>query len=519
MDGKAKERGRNKRNQVLIWMNMNRKTNSTANRPEAALIFFTGNEKVRKHPDFAFLLESHLNKIEKLWGNIPVFSNVELPGVSARTGNELEILREIFSTPGEGNEDDYVVLFYNLAPFLDSNIAAQLEELHYKFVAHYTLSENVPPGFAPDLVSRSLLPFITHQKRATLREEMLTNLQDYDVELHFGLPDLRIYRLDLSGANLCSLEKSGGVHRKNPELNFDLLEEYLKNNPALVSQIPACIEVEWTSRSDLYPVWFLRDSSGEAFDLSLKSWKAFLQELSQVASCAYTMVLGGEGDPMKHPDFFQMLAATLKSDSLETLFLETFATQLDPEAFQAIEAMEGSEKITIIVRFSTLDREKYRHLYRGDRFADVKAHLDAMNSLKQEGSVHIPVYVELMRILEVEDEIDAFFKYFDATSLVPLAQKYNTRAHRLPERRVADLSPLDRTFCWHLARDLYVTGEGKIPVCRQDPLAQGQCHTVGDSLLDVIKKHGEWFACSLRGDHASIPAPCLQCDEWYTYIA
>jgi radical SAM protein with 4Fe4S-binding SPASM domain len=83
---------------------------------------------------------------------------------------------------------------------------------------------------------------------------------------------------------------------------------------------------------------------------------------------------------------------------------------------------------------------------------------------------------------------------------------------------VSDLTPIQREFCWHLARDLYVQVNGDVLICKQldgDPIG----NILKDDLGSIWNKGLESFSLSLNGEHQKISAPCLSCDEWYTFNA
>ena len=99
-------------------------------------------------------------------------------------------------------------------------------------------------------------------------------------------------------------------------------------------------------------------------------------------------------------------------------------------------------------------------------------------------------------------------------------QKYNRYIDLLPERRavVLDLNPLHRDFCWHLARDFYLSAEGKVSICKQDPYAKRAPYYSLAKLspLEIWKKQEAYHIASIRGEWDKIPMPCKKCDEWYT---
>ena len=86
----------------------------------------------------------------------------------------------------------------------------------------------------------------------------------------------------------------------------------------------------------------------------------------------------------------------------------------------------------------------------------------------------------------------------------------------MPEKRVSDLTPIKRDFCWHLNRDLYITSDGSVTICKQELQNKiGNLHS--DSIFSIWEKGMKTFSNSLHGNHDKINAPCLTCDEWYTF--
>jgi radical SAM protein with 4Fe4S-binding SPASM domain len=90
----------------------------------------------------------------------------------------------------------------------------------------------------------------------------------------------------------------------------------------------------------------------------------------------------------------------------------------------------------------------------------------------------------------------------------------------LEEKRVSDLTPLKREFCWHLARDLYIHANGDVAVCKQvvnDPKIRSLGNIKTQTFEDIWNKSQSIFQESILGNHHKTGLPCLQCDEWYTF--
>ena len=97
----------------------------------------------------------------------------------------------------------------------------------------------------------------------------------------------------------------------------------------------------------------------------------------------------------------------------------------------------------------------------------------------------------------------------------PLPRRPGPIADTLPDRQVADLSPLERHPCWHLKRDLAVLLDGSVPMCREDLRRD---HLLGnletDGIAAVWERGQEIHQRHLDQDYPEI---CRRCDEYYTY--
>jgi spiro-SPASM protein len=105
---------------------------------------------------------------------------------------------------------------------------------------------------------------------------------------------------------------------------------------------------------------------------------------------------------------------------------------------------------------------------------------------------------------ENEDQLEAFYRTFKERGNL-IIQKYDWFCGKLPDRRPADLSPLDRNHCWHLLRDMVILVDGSVPVCRECVL-DGILGNVFTDGIDVAWKRG--------GKTIEL---CKECDEYYTF--
>ena len=87
------------------------------------------------------------------------------------------------------------------------------------------------------------------------------------------------------------------------------------------------------------------------------------------------------------------------------------------------------------------------------------------------------VYIQIMKINETDEfgkendiksYLDKYYDFWEGEKIPIILQKQNIYFGRIPDRRYSDLSPVKRTPCWHLQRDLYILSDGTVSFCKQD---------------------------------------------------
>jgi spiro-SPASM protein len=123
--------------------------------------------------------------------------------------------------------------------------------------------------------------------------------------------------------------------------------------------------------------------------------------------------------------------------------------------------------------------------------------------------------VQAVRMKENEEDLDAFFRLWKARTENVIIQKYDAFTGALPDRAVADLSPLNRFACWHLKRDMAILMDGTVPLCREDIRSSLKLgNALEDDLSAIWESAGEVHRSHLSGKY---PGICAACDEYYTY--
>ncbi len=513
----------------------------------------------------AALTQEAGRRLREAFHNVPLYSNYS-DGITE--GASLpHCLRKTMELEGiTGDSQEIIAICYGWYPLLDLQLSLEALSDHNCYIAHFTYGENIPIGFLPDFASADFIELLPEEIEKDLRTFVVQHIDRYDVEIFYRRPDLRQYRLDLSTNSARSTRLAQDIIELKPQLQYGELEGFLKSHPQLLRPYPSYFEIELTRKSPLQPFYWPanREEKGEgvidervredrviedraredriiegrAIEERVKDERVkedrvrgakareaqlsshLIQKIISDISTNNmprdtTIALGGLGEPMEHPLFFETVESLLKLEQTVRIYVETFALRLDHKNLERLAALKEANKLHIIIRLNTLRRERYREMYGSDLLDQV------IKSIKAIAEKKLPLhfYAEMLRIKENEDEVEAYMNYFAKLPIEVLLQKYNRYIDLLPERRVADLTPLHRDFCWHLCRDIYLTAEGLVVFCKQDPFARRapaidfRSHSIEQIYSQTVQRH----IASVRGQHSKLAMPCLQCDEWYTF--
>ncbi|PJZ83697.1 spiro-SPASM protein [Leptospira harrisiae] len=409
--------------------------------------------------------------------------------------------------------------FTGISPLLDSNLTETAWNRHKNFFSQYSYSENLPPGLTPTIITREFLTSLPDTLSTDVHSFFLKNINQYDVDIFYKAPDLRQLRLDFRLASIRSLTLILGLLPMGESLSYENLLSKLKEKPALFRSAPSYLEWEIYKGCELKCTFCPRefaDLNNDGSFVSLEDVKSTITKLNVELTSPITISLSGNGEPLLHPEFKNIILEILKLKSLSELIIETALYTNTDILLPLVESLNPSdkEKICIIVNVTTLKPDVYKSLYGKQELEKVLLNIDLLSQALPNKSLH----VQMIKMKEVEEEIDPYFTFFEKKGINIILQKYNTFANKLPERRVSDLTPIHRDFCWHLVRDLSVSVNGTVSICKQN-----QNEVIGnlyqETLAEIWQKGLDFFKHSFNGEHDKIPAPCLNCDEWYTFNA
>jgi spiro-SPASM protein len=240
--------------------------------------------------------------------------------------------------------------------------------------------------------------------------------------------------------------------------------------------------------------------------MPLESFSRLVRKIADFAGDA-VVDISLWGEPSLHPRIYDVILAALDVPGIE-LVIETSGIGWERGIFSRIRSARDKQP-RWIVSLDASNEAAYRKL-RGQGFAEAANTAEELLRVFPERT-----WVQAVRMKENEEDLDVFFRTWKARTENVIIQKYDAFSGTLPDRTVADLSPLKRFPCWHLKRDMAILMDGTVPLCREDIRASVK---LGNALEDDLPAVWE----SARGIHRShltgeYPGICAACDEYYTY--
>ncbi len=442
------------------------------------------------------VIQNLLDSIKPDWNKIP------------EQETEALAVRYVFAQ----TQSESLIFFPSLYPLQDTALSQKLEAIHDKYIAEISFVENAPEGICPLFIHKDFFTTMEEENlnpgTLSLREFTEKNINQFQVEVHFEDPDYRILRLDFSGSSVDSLELSHRFLKKaGGDWNYSQIDNAVKSFPEILLSRPWYFEIELSTACNYSCNFCPRTvAMPQPAHLSTEILDSILSYIDSLPDAA-AVALGGLGEPMQHPQFNAILENLLGQNKIHTVVLETngqFLPALKPFA----QSFEAQKKLHVIINVNSL--EKYGELH-GGQFPEEQ--LKAWAAIIRENP--IKTYMQVLKITDNEEEIDSLYNFADQHGFEFLFQKYNNYAGLIPQRRVSDMTPLERTACWHLRRDLFIRANGDVAFCKQDVQgARTRGNLLQISLSHLYSKIEQDWKQHAKGNYNDL---CAACDEYYTF--
>ncbi|QEJ99736.1 spiro-SPASM protein [Treponema phagedenis] len=413
------------------------------------------------------------------------------------------------------------------APFLDLQTAAKLYRQHFDYIAEYSFADGYPEGLVPQILAPGLFPILAELVKDAdiplsgnfIFESIKKDINSFDLETLIAPDDLRHLRLDFYANS-----KEGFLLCKSfTDINGENYAALISERGECLRLIPAYYSIELVNfhplRSLYRPNIFPQNLDSNCL-MKKEPLFALVKKIAAFSEKA-VISLSVFGEPSLHPDIVEIIQEILSYPQLSVL-IETSGLGWKHETIQDIarvaNAAAGRKPFNIawIVFLDAISSAMYAKIHRlpiqeaNEKLKIAATFTDEIHKLFPQC-----VWAQTFRMNENEEELEPFFKFWKEQIGQVIIQKYNPLCNKLPDRRVADLSPLDRHPCWHLKRDMTVLTDGTVPLCREDidtSLILGNAFS--EELAEIWKRAEPIYKEHLHADYKGI---CKYCDEYYTY--
>ncbi|MFP3088972.1 spiro-SPASM protein [Treponema sp. TIM-1] len=408
-------------------------------------------------------------------------------------------------------------------PLLDPILAGTIQERHTRYGAEYSYADGWPYGLAPELLSPGTAGILSKilgdsdepVERDAIFSVIQRDINSFDIETEISPVDLRQYRLNLTadskrnlliltrliGAGLSGVQGVEGILAEKPELLRTLPNFY-----------PIQVSGPCPQQCELCP--YPRLGPQEGF-MDIRQFESLLDKIIGFSGDG-VIDLSLWGELSLHPHKEELIRLVLDRPSL-SLVIETSGIGWKPEGLEALAAESAQAKkrktslapLSWIVSLDAQDPEHYRKL-RGQGYTEAMECAKKLVTLFPRDA-----YVQAVRVKGFEDDIEQFYRTWKKAGARIIIQKYDSFCGFLPDLQASDLSPIQRRPCWHLMRDMAITLDGTVPLCREE-LSSGR--SLGNALrdpLELIWSRGEKFYMEQCIPEYS--GLCARCDEYYTY--
>ena len=415
-------------------------------------------------------------------------------------------------------EFDIIVYAYADCPFLDLEITDKMYGNHRRYLAQYSFADGYPYGMTPEILSSEVVPKLRSLaesvagpiERDTLFKVIQEDINAFDIETELSPMDQRLLRVSASAdtkKNFTIIQRiveSGGRDCKTVTAVLDDHPELLRSQPAYISLqlVDGCPQ-----RCSYCPFPLVGgDILNQRNFMDLKYIKLIVEQVEEYCEDAVFNV-SVWGEPSLHPDL-EGVVSIICGDHGFRLVVETSCIGWSRERVDELLDRFG-EKITWICSLDAETPELYKSL-RGEGYDEAQTTAEYLLERSKENT-----YIQAVRMRENEEHLESFYRRWKKKTDRVIIQKYSNFAGFLPDRRVADLSPVTRFPCWHIKRDLIVLLDGSVPACREDiKISKALGNIYEEPLAEIWPRGDDWFKKHIAGDY---PEMCRKCDEYYTF--
>jgi spiro-SPASM protein len=414
---------------------------------------------------------------------------------------------------------DCEVLFTFLdQPFVSKELTRRMLERHRKYRADFTFADGYPKGLAPEIIAGRAVGHLQNLAAEDLRPfsreglfgVVQKDINRLDVETELSPRDQRILRLTLAVDTRANLMVCEAMAHGAPE-GIDQWQDHVEKLAPEHRTLPRYVGIQVIEQEiqkltySPYPQMRAEVTAPGAV-MRAERFRDLVRQIAEFSPEA-VLAISLWGEVSLHPECVALVETVLDTPALR-LIVETSGVGWSPDSREKLLSLAGP-RLLLIVGLDTDDPDGYREI-RGDGYAEAVAFAEEAVKRAPESS-----YVQATRSEITEPTLEDFYKRWKALTERVIIQKYDHFCGVLPQRRIGDLSPVDRFPCWHAQRDLSILVDGTVPLCREDLGTDSCLGNVFEEGIDAVWRAGrDSYLRHLKGDYPSL---CRECDEYYTF--
>ncbi len=487
-------------------------------------------------------------ELSKAWAD-----SLGLQSFTLKSANLTQLLYDMKEICTKEDAQTAVFSFIDL-PFLNKSLSQKIIDSHITYKSEYTFADGYPYGFAPEALNAGTIGILADFSKTTqnaLGEQPVTrdgiynliktDINSFDVETVIADTDWRLLRLSFHCGkkdNFLQCKALFDAAEKDDFEDVEKLSEIASKNSACLKTVPGFYNLQIADKVSFDSVYTPYCSAYEEKNgkspliLPADSFMPFekcSKLIEKIADFSENAVIGlsAWGEPFTHPDLLRIIEKILTYPGL-SVFLETDGLSVTEDFCQKLSQIVNAaaprthqwQKVMIAVVLDSVSETVYQKLHKSSPAGAFQKAVSAVSLLQN--AVPGAVYPQFVRMNENEDELEAFFRYWNEKTNPSggnlIIQKYDDFAGVLPDCKPADLSPLDRDPCWHLRRDFTILSNGEVPQCRACVLCGKHGPSLGNAftepLEEIWKKNDELLKNHIEKKYCD---KCEKCDEWYTF--
>ncbi len=414
---------------------------------------------------------------------------------------------------------DHVIYAHADTPLLDAALLRTMYANHQRYHVDYSFADGYPLGLAAEVLRAESITAMarlaadptsaaTPLQRDSVFEVIKRDINAFDLETEISPLDQRLLRVVLamdSARNAAQLRVALAHGARDAATAAAVLQEH----PQVMRSLPAYVSVQVVDgcpqACSYCPYGVSLTSTGKTDEMAVERFAAIATQIAEFCGDAM-LAVSLWGEPSLHSQFDELAAAVSELPGLQ-LLVETAGVGWDRGVLDRVAGLPRPPQW--ILSLDSSEASLYRQL-RGEGYDEAVATATHLLEIAPQRT-----YVQAVRMKENEEQLETFYRAWKEKTPNVIIQKYDRFADTLPDRQVADLSPLERHPCWHLKRDLAVLLDGSVPMCREDLRRD---HLLGnletDGIAAVWERGQEIHQRHLDQDYPEI---CRRCDEYYTY--